>query len=573
MSLSFSSPHYHGGGVGSVTTGLDKRVSNLEKTSTILGLKVSTLENSSTGEGGLLDQRVSAVEEELVGMLLTDEEQTERLTTVESTTLSYGGRLTTAEGTITSQGTRLTTAEGNITSQGTRLTTAEGTITSQGTRLTTAEGNITSQGTRLTTAEGTITSQGTRLTTAEGNITSQGARLTTVESKTNYITVDAVTNQMIIQPTGDIVLRGGAAQNETRTVLLQDVVYIYGSLGNTNGLFMSFKKIGQVADPTQASDAATKNYVDIANTALSGRLTTAEGTITSQGTRLTAAETTNTTQDSRLTAVETKTNFISLVGNTTQIFAAGDLYLRGGNANDEVASVHVMDILNVQGATNLTYAMTMNNKTIRLLGDPTDPTDATPKNYVDTTATSVYNSAVSTAFYQTRSYANALLPPVQLTDSLVAGTASIYDPRGASLVPFLFSGVTGSLTSKNYSRINVIAAEIIAIPSVKVQFAYGAQASATFKIDMAVTWSSDAKSHQIQFAIQKGSGATLTTIASTTGSSDAAKTNVIRTDLVTTITTLSPSDYITPVWRWVSNNGETLNTKVVTDLTIQIWQI
>jgi chromosome segregation ATPase len=155
--------------ISQVELDITDSVTGLEASASRLDALELTVNDPSTGvvanatAGTLLEARVTVNESEITS-------QSSDITTLQSDVTTLDGETTANATAIGGLDTRVTSAEGSITSQASAITTLQS-------DLSTAEGNITGNAnaisgldTRVTSAEGSITSQASSLTAVEANI-------------------------------------------------------------------------------------------------------------------------------------------------------------------------------------------------------------------------------------------------------------------------------------------------------------------------------------------------------------------------------------------------------------------
>lgn len=120
--------------------------------------------------------------------------------------------------------------------------------------------------------------------------------------------------------TGSLTTSGNANFNgaiTARGIQALSVNAVSATLGSTNlfdsvnvlantTITMSDNRIRNVGGPVDASDAATKGYVDASLSGVQGGINSLTNQVTNQGNRLTAVENVNTQQNGRINAVEAK---------------------------------------------------------------------------------------------------------------------------------------------------------------------------------------------------------------------------------------------------------------------------
>jgi hypothetical protein len=200
---------------------------------------------------------------------------------------------------------------------------------------------------------------------------------------------------------------------------------------NTGNLSMDTHYINDVINPSQAQDAATKNYVD---TAIAG-VGIGSGNITGAGTTgymvqwsntsvITNATNTNAQLSAAVTATHSQNTdtslgvqTVSLNMGTNNITSVG--YVDGYDVSTLGLASHTQGTDTTLGA--LTANISMGNHYINNLGDPSNAQDAATKNYVDTEIAGIpAGSGNVTVTTSTIGY----LPKFSSTTNLVNSTIS-----------------------------------------------------------------------------------------------------------------------------------------------------
>lgn len=261
-------------------TALTARVTTTETATTNLqtqkadASRVTTLENAINAPSTGLDAKVSALQATAT-QLGTDKANASDLTALQ-------GRMTTAENDLTATNTRLNTIE----------TTANSAAKAT---------DLTALTTRVSSAEGVNTAQNTRLTTAESNIAGKAS----AQSVTDLSSSVAVRNRTFRQsaaptsPAGGYPLIAGDTWINTTTGQNNALSIWTGSAWTTavdpriatsaQGVTDINAKIGTVSGTVADALSGKASASDL--TALTGRVTTAEGSLTAQNTRLNTVET------------------------------------------------------------------------------------------------------------------------------------------------------------------------------------------------------------------------------------------------------------------------------------------
>lgn len=215
-------------------------------------------------------------------------------------------RVTTAEGAITSTASDVTALENAVNDPGTGLAATSAATASLDTRVTAAEGSISSQGADITALENTVndpetgvaasatglSSLTTRVTSAEGEIDTNSTSLlalgTAVGNKADASAVEALETR-VTGTEGDIEAISTASTNlqtrvETVESALVNEVITSASKDAAHTASINLLSAGLTDAATGLAAQAT------ATDAIDVRVTTAEGSITSQGSAITSLQ-------------------------------------------------------------------------------------------------------------------------------------------------------------------------------------------------------------------------------------------------------------------------------------------
>jgi hypothetical protein len=234
-----------------------------------------------------------------------------------------------------------------------------------------------------------------------------------------------------------------AAKNANLTAMLL--------LGETDNpyLDMNTHKIVSVLDPTNAQDAATKNYVDTTTFALDGSRA------------LTGS----------LLKRDINTSYLGFVGGTSLSGKGAVIKLYGDDAGGPSGAVYIgvpnaaknsyNDVITILGCTDTPF-LSLNSLQIKSVADPTAAQDAATKNYVDTVIavatenyTPVYGTTSSATFIP--AVADKKIKVHSVQSIVVSGsTVNISGTFGGSSTTIFVVGSTGS-TSFSSSTPDVLA--------------------------------------------------------------------------------------------------------------------
>ena len=243
-----------------------------------------------------------------------------RLDTAEIDIDTLQGAMTTAQGDITTLQGAMTTAQGNITTLQGAMTTAQGDIVALDGRLDTAEIDIDTLQGEMTTAQGDITSletsvagilsskaQAGGIATLDLNGTIPQSQLPSIALNSTYAVADIAERDALVVQQGDMAI----VASETKTYVytqdnswleilsptfsssfqsLQDEIDAVelGSGLSNSGAYIADNTTSYLTLATSLKDADKK--LDSAILAIDGRVTTAEGNITTLQGGLTTAE-------------------------------------------------------------------------------------------------------------------------------------------------------------------------------------------------------------------------------------------------------------------------------------------
>jgi hypothetical protein len=238
--------------------------------------------------------------------------------------------------------------------------------------------------------------------TVIGGASAQAITGTTITATTGFVgpLTGAVTGNVTGDLTGNVT--GNVTGNLTGNVTASSGSSTFNNVtinGTLNMDASSAATITNITDPTNAQDAATKNYVD---TAISNLIDTAPGTLDTLN-ELAAALGDDPNFATTITnSIATK---LALAGGTMSgAIAMGTNKITGlGNptANQDAATKVYVDTadatkLSLSGGT-MTGAIAMGTNKITGMGDPSSAQDAATKNYIDTLFGSTASAAASAA--------------------------------------------------------------------------------------------------------------------------------------------------------------------------------
>jgi len=212
-------------------------------------------------------------------------------------------RVTTAEGTITTQGQNIITLQGNITSINDALATkASGTALSDlGTRVTATENNISTQSQSITSLEGSLSTTNTNVTAAQNAAnaanTLAGGKGKVLVQSTAPVVADQLAQNLWIDTTGD-------ANTPKRWT-------------GSAWVAVTDKVATDAATAAAAAQATANTKADAAAlTALTTRVTNAEGVNTSQGSAITTLQ---NTVNHATTGLATKASTSALTATNSEV--------------------------------------------------------------------------------------------------------------------------------------------------------------------------------------------------------------------------------------------------------------
>jgi hypothetical protein len=238
--------------------------------------------------------------------------------------------------------------------------------------------------------------------TVIGGASAQAITGTTITATTGFVgpLTGAVTGNVTGDLTGNVT--GNVTGNLTGNVTASSGSSTFNNVtinGTLNMDASSAATITNITDPTNAQDAATKNYVD---TAISNLIDTAPGTLDTLN-ELAAAlgddpnfATTITNSIATKLALAGGTMSGAIAMGTNKITGLGD-----PTANQDAATKVYVDTadatkLSLSGGT-MTGAIAMGTNKITGMGDPSSAQDAATKNYIDTLFGSTASAAASAA--------------------------------------------------------------------------------------------------------------------------------------------------------------------------------
>jgi len=209
-------------------------------------------------------------------------------------------RVSNTEGVNTSQATSITNLNTNIATANTNVANNASAISGLSTRVTTAEGNITSQASSITSLNATVaghtsglaintsalSSLGTRVSATETSISSQSGQITSLQTSIADITGVSAYVASASYATGDFV--------EYNSKLYEAKQATTGNIP-TNTTYWEL-----LGDFTSITGLVSANTAAVSS--LDTRVTSAEGTISSQASSLTSLTTTSASQGVTLAA-------------------------------------------------------------------------------------------------------------------------------------------------------------------------------------------------------------------------------------------------------------------------------
>ena len=226
----------------------------------------------------------------------------------------------------------------------------------------------------LNTESSARTSGDNALSTSLTNeITRAGAAETTLQSNISAETSarQAADNTLTTNLNSEIA---------TRTSQASTYLLLNGTRPMAAALGMDGHAIQNVADPTNAQDVATKNYVDNSSSTLQSALNTESSARTAGDNTLT----TNLTNEITRAEAE-ETTLQSNIDAETSARETADNTLTT-NLNSEIATrtSQALTYLLLDGSRSMTGSLDVGGNSIHDLIDPANSTDAATKNYIDT---------------------------------------------------------------------------------------------------------------------------------------------------------------------------------------------
>ena len=173
--------------------------------------------------------------------------------------------LSTAEGNISTLQTDLDAAEGSISTLQSDVLAAQGDISTLQTTVATHGTDISTLQGQVTTLEGASTSQGSAISTLQGEVSTLQSDVGTLQSAVGTLQTDLDAAEGNISTLQSDV---SAAQGDISTLqsdlstLSGNAILKDGSVAFTASQSMGGNSLTNLVDPTSASDAATKGYVD-----------------------------------------------------------------------------------------------------------------------------------------------------------------------------------------------------------------------------------------------------------------------------------------------------------------------
>jgi hypothetical protein len=284
----------------SAVDSLTTRVTAAEGVNTSQGSAITTLQNSVTTINGTLTNKADA--SALTAL-------TTRVTAAEGVNTSQGTSITTLDNSLTALTTTVNTkADASaLTDLTTRVTAAEGVNTSQGTSITTLNNNVSTLTTTVNTKAdaSALTALTTRVTAAEGVNTSQGSSITTLNNSLSITNTNVTAAQTAADNAATLAGSKGKVLVQSTTPVAGDQLAQNLWIDTTGGANTPKRWNGsswvavtdKVATDAAAAAAAAQTTANTkadasAVTALTTRVTNAEGTLTAQAGQITTLTTT-----------------------------------------------------------------------------------------------------------------------------------------------------------------------------------------------------------------------------------------------------------------------------------------
>ena len=214
---------------------------------------------------GVAEGEIDTLQSDLVTTNLAVGALQSSLSVAETDIDTLQSSLSTAEGNISTLQTDLDAAEGSISTLQSDVLTAQGDISTLQTTVATHGTDISTLQGQVTTLEGASTSQGSAISTLQGEVSTLQSDVGTLQSDVGTLQTDLDTAEGNISTLQSDV---SAAQGDISTLqsdlstLSGNAILKDGSVAFTASQSMGGNSLTNLVDPTSASDAATKGYVD-----------------------------------------------------------------------------------------------------------------------------------------------------------------------------------------------------------------------------------------------------------------------------------------------------------------------
>ena len=225
---------------------------------------------------------------------------------------------------------------------------------------------------------------------ATSSATSSGDASSTLTTK-GYVDNGLSTEKTARQSTDDSLRTNLASEISSRTSEATTYLLLDGTRPMAAALAMGGYAIQNAADPSNAQDVATKNYVDLGTAALESSLSTESSA------RATGDNTLSANLLNEITRAEASENALeSNISVETSARQSADNTLTT-NLNNEVATrtSEASTYLLLNGTRPMAAALGMGGYGIQNVADPANAQDAATKNYVDNSSATL-QSALST---------------------------------------------------------------------------------------------------------------------------------------------------------------------------------